>query len=759
MGRSVLEANSSRSRGTRMPLIVAARAAALLLVCVAMSSAHAADGAARSPRAAPIAPPTDQLIVKWRASGVAAVKMASIADRVAHLRTVAGVDVRPVRNLFGSTDVVRLNYLPSSAEMPDILARLAADPYVEYAEPDGYRYIADTLTSAPTDPFFTAGSDSNGSWEGQWYLLPSSTATPAAIGATTAWQTTTGSPNVVVAIIDTGIIEKHPDFIYPSGSGLPPKLQCNTGTAADGSSYCGYDFVSCDQGNNAAGSGNTADCSASRAAATYYFANDGHGWAADASDPGDWIDSSNVSLALFQNASCTSTAPSSWHGTKVAGVIGAVTNNGIGVAGIAPVSTLLPVRAVGKCTGRVSDVVGAILWAAGIGVQVDAGTIASSPAANIINLSLSGPTACTKTEQDAVNQAIGAGVLIVAAAGNEGGPLGAPANCSGVLSVVGLRHAGTKVPYSNLSSAAATATIAAPGGNCVNVGTNTPCLYAIETTTDSGTTSPSSTPGAYTYEVLTQSYLSGGGNPDNGAVVGTSFAAPMVAGVAALMLAAQPALTPAQLIARLQASATPFPTSSSNTSTVCALATTTTDSSGNYIEPTAPTECVCTKATCGAGMVNAATAIAAAQGMFAQIKTSSTTGLPGQRIKLDGSGSTAASGYTIVNWQWSTIPETSDQLVDPTQPTATLVVPTFRSIQVMLTIADNAGRTASATAEIHSSIGSASGSGALDAALLWLLGACVAYRLCARVRAELALRTAGAIGTDSRPNCRYPTQL
>lgn len=700
----------------------------LLLELLSLSLGFGADRAYADGRDS--APPNDRIIVKWRDSGVAAVQMISVTDRVTHLRTVAGVDVQPVRNLFGHTDVVRLNYLPSRSEMRDILARLRADPYVQYAEPDGYRYISDFPATAPNDPFFTASSDTYGSWEGQWYLLPSSTTTPAALDVQTAWKTTTGSPSVVVAVIDTGIIEQHPDFIYPSGTSATPKLQCNTGTASDPSSSCGYDFVSCDQGNNTASSGSsTADCSASTASATYYFANDGHGWTVDASDPGDWIDANDTAMTLFQNAGCTATAPSSWHGTKVAGVIGAVTNNGIGVAGIAPMTTLLPVRAIGKCTGRVSDIAAAILWAAGVGVTVDAGTIAASPHANIINISLAGNNPCSQTEQDAVNQAIDAGVLVVASAGNEGGALDAPANCSGVVSVVGLRHEGTKVPYSNLGSSDAAATIAAPGGNCVNTSPNQPCLYAIETTTDAGTTTPAATPGFYTYEVLNASFLSAGGNPDNAAVVGTSFAAPMVSGVAALLLAAQPSLTPSQIIERLQSSASVFPTSSSNTSTDCALASTSTDSNGNYVEPTTPAECVCTTATCGAGMLNAAAAIATAQELFVQIQPSSTTGLPGQRIKLDGSGSTAGTGYTIVSWQWSSIPATNGQLLNATQPVATLVVPTFRSIEVMLTITDNAGHTASATTKIQSAIGAANGSGGFDLALLTLLAAALGWKL------------------------------
>lgn len=737
-------ARSERVDGERSRVMRAARFRTtlqlLLTLCIALAWPALAPAAGSlvyrhitvDPRA------TDRLIVKWRAADVASLQIPTVAGRALHLRSVTGVDVAPVRTLFGQTDVMQLPYVPGPREMSDILARLNTDPAVQYAEPDAWRYIADfPADAAPNDPSFVAGSDANGSWEGQWYLQPSSSATPAAISATGAWQTTLGSPSVVVAVIDTGIIEDQPDFIYPAGVSSTPKLQCNTGGSGTG---CGYDFVSCDQGNLTTDSNGrtTADCSATGSAATYQFANDGHGWAPDAADPGDWIDATDVALPLFQQAGCTTQAPSSWHGTKVAGVIGAVANNGIGVAGIAPMTTILPVRALGKCSGRISDIAAAILWSAGIGVTTDAGSIASSPAANIINLSLAAESPCSQTEQDAISQAIAAGVLVVAAAGNEGGPLDAPANCSGVLSVVGLRAAGTKVPYSNLSSADAAASIAAPGGNCVSTSTTAgitvPCSYAIITTSDAGTTSPAATPGFYTYSQMNQSYIDAGGNQDNTAVAGTSFAAPMVAGVAALMMAAAPGLTPSQIIARLQSSALPFPSSSSTTRTACQQPPTTTDSSGNYTDTSEDIECVCSTSTCGAGMLDAAAAIITARSMFVQINASSSSGLPGQHIRLDGSGSTAAAGNTIVSWQWTTSPATSDQLIDPNSPVATLVFPAFSTITAILTVTDNAGNTGSASVKIQGAFAAASGTGALDPATLALLAAAAAWRLLQRRR-------------------------
>jgi serine protease len=369
-------------------------------------------------------------------------------------------------------------------------------------------------------------------------------------------------------------------------------------------------------------------------------------------------------------------------------------------------------------------------------VTVDAGTIAASPAANIINLSLGANTACSTTEQNAITAAINAGILVVAAAGNEGGAIDAPANCAGVVSVVGLRETGTKVPFSNLSgSTGAAATLGAPGGNCVNSVAGQACLYDIETTSDAGSTTPSSTPGFYTYSQLNQGFLNAGGNTENAANVGTSYAAPMVSAVAALMLAVHPTLTPSQLIARLQSSALPFPGSSSTTSTQCTLAATTTDQNGNFAEPSTPAECVCTAATCGAGMLNAAGAVATAAAVFVQITPSSTTGFPGQRIRLDGSGSTAAAGNSIVSYQWITDPPTSDQLINANQAVATLVVPSFRSIGVTLTITDNTGQTASASTTIHSVLGTAAaGGGGFGPECLGLLGVLGLWQLRRRRR-------------------------
>src|SRR5262249_1737619 len=125
-------------------------------------------------------------------------------------------------------------------------------------------------------------------------------------------------------------------------------------------------------------------------------------------------------------------------------------------------------------------------------------------------------------------------------AGNdEGLAVGTPANCTGAIAVTGVRHLGTKVGFSDIGPEV---TISAPGGNCVNL--SGACLYPILTTTNAGTTTPP-----------TNSYSSSS-DPS----IGTSFAAPQVAGAIALMLSVNPTLTPATIKSTLRSSARAFPT-------------------------------------------------------------------------------------------------------------------------------------------------------------------------------------------------------
>src|SRR6202012_5751191 len=146
----------------------------------------------------------------------------------------------------------------------------------------------------------------------------------------------------------------------------------------------------------------------------------------DPSDPGDWIDSTDLmNTQVFPSKNC-SAEPSSWHGTRVMGVLGAVTNNDVGIAGMTWNPYLLPVRALGKCGGLDSDIMAGIMWSAGRTVFDDSGNpVPENPyPADIINLSLGGTGgACPSGYQSLFAQLTGMGVLVVASAGNESGPV------------------------------------------------------------------------------------------------------------------------------------------------------------------------------------------------------------------------------------------------------------------------------------------------------------------------------------------------
>ncbi|MEO6031433.1 MAG: S8 family serine peptidase, partial [Burkholderiaceae bacterium] len=322
---------------------------------------------------------------------------------------------------------------------------------------------------------------------------------------------------------------------------------------------------------------------------------------------------------------------------------------------------------LGKCGGYDSDIQDAMLWAGGFHI----GGIPDNPnPARVINLSLGSAGACNARYQQVVNQLTAAGVVVVAAAGNDGLAVGTPANCAGVIAVAGVRHAGTKVGFSDLGTAVA---LSAPAGNCVNLTGD--CLYPLITTTNAGTTAPLAYGGVGVYS-------SGGAN----ASLGTSFSAPLVAGAAALMFSANAALTPAQVLAALRATARPFPTTSSDpTVPVC--------SAPSNVAQT--TECICTTSTCGAGMLDAGQAVLAVASVVANIGVASTAVPVGSPISLDGSGSRVyGSGQTIQTYQWAiTRGANIASFTSATNAsTAMLVISASGIVEVGLTVTDSAAR-------------------------------------------------------------------
>lgn len=309
---------------------------------------------------------------------------------------------------------------------------------VLFAEPN---YLLQVAALTPNDPHYAY----------QWHY--------PLINLPDAWEETTGSSDVVVAVIDTGYT-KHPDLID--------------------NIILGYDFIS----------------SASSA-------RDGDGIDADPTDVGD----------LTINGS------SSFHGTHVSGTVAASSNNGEGVAGVAWNTSIMPVRVMGKDGGTSYDIAQGIYYAAGL--TNDSGTFPAQ-AADIINMSIGGAGKST-IMQNAVTAARNAGVIIVAAAGNENGSCDnyEPAGLTGVIGVSAVGYDTAIAPYSNYGNCI---DVAAPGGNMYEDRNNDGYADGVLSTMadDSGN---------YTYEFSQ----------------GTSMASPHVAGVLALMKARDPALAPSDV--------------------------------------------------------------------------------------------------------------------------------------------------------------------------------------------------------------------
>ncbi|HET9693865.1 MAG TPA: S8 family serine peptidase [Steroidobacteraceae bacterium] len=578
----------------------------LLLLCLSLAGAleSAADTEVNPVRRTPVQatePGAQRVIVKFRkdgtdtATGKTGTTQAHQAgnDQAIAAAGRAGLDLAESREIAAGLQAMKVRPLSSRDTLASTLARLRADPAVEYAEPDYRRYIH----AAPNDPIFQSS---------QWHLKNAGN-TPSAIDAVGAWDTTQGSDEVVIAVVDTGVRFDHPDLRR---------------VAAGGRLLDGYDFIS-DAG----------------------VANDGNGRDADASDPGDWCGND----------------PSSWHGTRVSGIVGALTDNATGVAGITWQGRILPIRGLGKCGGQDSDLIAGVLWAAGIHVS---GVPDNPNPAKIINMSLGSNGTCPASWQDAIDQVVARGVLVVVSAGNDGGPVDSPANCTGVAAVAAIRHAGTKVGFSNLGSEIA---LSAPGGNCVNV--TGPCLYSIDTTSNNGDT----TPGANTY---TDEFHYN---------VGTSFSAPIVAGIAGLMTAVNGRLDPAQLIRRLQDGARPFPSSPDSTVPDCRVPT-----GGDDFQTS---ECNCTTAACGAGMANANGAVTEALRPVAVATAGPTAAAAGQVVSLGGAGSFAANGRSITGYTWTVVGSDGPApvIANANTPNASFTTTDDRWVTLRLTVTDDQG--------------------------------------------------------------------
>ena len=437
--------------------------------CIAASAGNAMNGAVVGQATPDEA--TDQFIIKLRDPSTL-----DIARRIKEVGASSAVGLTHLREMSGNSHVVKIPQKLKHFDANAIARRLESNPSVASAEPDKPMHHQ----QLPNDPMYAQ----------QWHYYEPT----GGINLPPAWDITTGSSKVVIAVIDTGT-RPHADL---NGRVLP-----------------GYDFIT-----------NIAT------------AHDGDGRDLESSDPGDYgCNGSN----------------SSWHGTHVAGTIGAATNNSTGLSGINWVSKLLPLRVLGVCGGYTSDIVDALRWASGIAIP----NVPLNPTpARVANLSLGGTNGgCSTAFQNAVNDVTARGTVVVVAAGNSASDASTfePASCAGVITVAATGRNGSKASYSNFGSKVA---IAAPGGSGSD---------GVLSTLNTGLTVPGSDNYSY-YQ-------------------GTSMATPHVSGTVSLMLSINPALTPAQVVQILQSTARPFPTGTGSD---------------------------CSTTICGAGIVDAGAAVAAA---------------------------------------------------------------------------------------------------------------------------------------------------
>lgn len=318
-----------------------------------------------------------------------------IMDTVDVVSEAMNVDTKFLHNTSTDDAVIQTSKTLNKNEAQEFMAKVASDPDVASVEPDYINYPA-----AEGDITFQYNDPQ---YSKQWNLT----------NPTTGVQNTGNArlrrgATVKVAVLDTGYVP-HPDLV--------------TGMAN------GYDFVS-----------------------DPLSARDGDGRDPDPKDEGDYAP---YNLCKDQANAHTST----WHGTSVAGIIGARGNNRMGIVGTADLARVQPVRVLGRCGGRTSDIADAIIWAAGGHVD---GVPDNTYPAKIINMSLGTVSTCPAAYQRAIDIARSKGAIVVAAAGNGNTDASkyAPANCMGVITVGATTKAGTRASFSNYGTRV---NISAPG--------------------------------------------------------------------------------------------------------------------------------------------------------------------------------------------------------------------------------------------------------------------------------------------------------
>ncbi|MFN0177632.1 MAG: S8 family serine peptidase [Gemmatimonadales bacterium] len=436
------------------------------------------------------------LIVRFRPAPIGAPAAGAAAFRSGSLATVVAQSMRQrigphlgggAARLQGVSPVIRAARLAVRAGVDgDSLRRaLLADPAVESVAPDEIAWShrlprsAALASTAPNDPLWP-----NQSWHYVMVDLPR------------AWTVTTGSANIIVAVLDAGIRFDHPVF-------------------AGNLTTDGYDFVRADS---------LALCAGGR----FDNAGDGDSYDADPTQPSD------RSVNATANPQCwEDLEQAGGHGLHVAGTVGAAGNDGVGGTGVNWRVKIRPVRVLGVGgSGGFFDIAQGVLYAAGLPASDGQSGVLTPPttAARIINMSLGG--GCNPTNpsplRDAIVAATGAGSLVVVSAGNNNDAASryCPAGYPEPITVAAVGPLGTKASYSNFG---APVDIAAPGGDIL----------------------PSQPDGTFLVHSAVCDFRVTPCLPGYARYGGTSMAAPHVSGVAALLLAQNPNLTVTGLRDRL----------------------------------------------------------------------------------------------------------------------------------------------------------------------------------------------------------------
>jgi len=330
--------------------------------------------------------------------------------------------------------------LNKSADIAALAERISLYEGIEYAEPALLRTIGEIASSPKTGSWQIDHLPDDPLYYLQWYL-PS-------IFAPAAWDVDKGDPSIVIAIVDNGVDWDHPD--------LSGNIWQNPGEVINGA----------DDDSNG-------------------FIDDIRGW--------DFRNNDND-----PSTNSDPSSDSNFHGTHVSGIAAAVSDNSVGVSGIAPDCQIMPIK-----TGTADTIF----------YGVEGIIYAYENGAKVINCSF-GSYGYSALEEDAIDNAYAAGAIVIAAAGNDNiMGLNYPASNENAVSVAALAPSNQKASFSNYNSAV---DISAPGVEIFNT------------------------------------WVTSTGSPVYGFTSGTSMASPIVAGVAALMFSTSSELTVQQAVVKMQ---------------------------------------------------------------------------------------------------------------------------------------------------------------------------------------------------------------